>query len=86
MMNWIKNSLMECCNHILGWSLRNVRLLTIPPLNFNTHIYENGEVSIYVVSNGELDSEVDVNLKALGFDTIEQLVIDLLNNGYKFNL
>ena len=49
-------------------------------------VYENGEVSIYVVSNGELDSEVDVNLKALGFDTIEQLVIDLLNNGYKFNL
>ena len=49
-------------------------------------IYENGEVSIYVVSNGELDSEVDVNLESLGFNTIEQLVIDLLNNGYKFNL
>ena len=49
-------------------------------------IYEDGEVSIYVTSNGELDSEVDVDLKALGFDTIEQLVIDLLNNGYKFNL
>ena len=49
-------------------------------------IYKNGEVSIYVISNGELDSEVDVDLKALGFDTIEQLVIDLLNNGYKFNL
>ena len=41
MMNWIKNSLMECCNHILGWSLRNVRLLTIPPLNFNTRKYKN---------------------------------------------
>ena len=49
-------------------------------------IYEDGEVSVYVTSNGELDSEVDVDLKALGFDTIEQLVIDLLNNGYKFNL
>ena len=49
-------------------------------------IYEDGEVTVYVISNGELDSEVDVNLKALGFDTIEQLVIDLLNNGYKFNL
>ena len=49
-------------------------------------IYEDGEVSIYITSNGELDSEVDVDLKALGFDTIEQLVIDLLNNGYKFNL
>ena len=49
-------------------------------------IYSDGEVSIYITSNGELDSEVDVNLKALRFDTIEQLVIDLLNNGYKFNL
>ena len=49
-------------------------------------IYNDGEVSIYVVSNGELDSEVDVNLESLGFHTVEQLVIDLLNNGYKFNL
>ena len=48
-------------------------------------IYEDGEVSVYVTSNGELDSEVDVNLEALGFHTVEQLVIDLLNNGYKFN-
>ena len=48
-------------------------------------IYNDGEVSIYVISNGELDSEVDVNLKALGFHTVEQLVVDLLNNGYKFN-
>ena len=48
-------------------------------------IYENGEVSIYVISNCELDSEVDVNLKSLGFSNVEQLVIDLLNNGYKFN-
>ena len=49
-------------------------------------IYSDGEVSIYVISNGELDSEVDVNSEALGFHTVEQLVIDLLNNGYKFNL
>ena len=48
-------------------------------------IYEDGEVSIYVVSNGELESEVDVDLEALGFHTVEQLVVDLLNNGYKFN-
>ena len=49
-------------------------------------IYNDGEVTVYIISNGELESEVDVDLKALGFDTIEQLVIDLLNNGYKFNL
>ena len=48
-------------------------------------IYEDGEVSVYVTSNGELDSEVDVNLEALGCDTVEQLVIQLLNDGYKFN-
>ena len=49
-------------------------------------IYDDGEVSIYVVSNGELDSEVDVDLESLGFSTIEQLVVDLLNSGYKLNL
>ena len=49
-------------------------------------VYENGEVTIYVTSNGELDSEVDVNLEALGFHTVEQLVVDLLNFGYKINL
>lgn len=49
-------------------------------------IYSDGEVSVYVISNGELDSEVDVDVKSLGFDTIEQLVMDLLNHGYKFNI
>ena len=49
-------------------------------------IYDDGEVTIYVISNGELDSEVDVNLEALGFHTVEQLVVDLLNSGYKINL
>ena len=49
-------------------------------------IYEDGEVSIYVISNGQLESEVDVDLKALGCSTIEQLVVQLLNDGYKFNL
>ena len=49
-------------------------------------IYEDGEVSIYITSNGELDSEVDVNLEALGCDTIEQLVVQLLNDGYKLNI
>ena len=49
-------------------------------------IYNDGEVSVYVTSNGELDSEVDLNLRVLGFSNVEQLVIDLLNNGYKINL
>lgn len=49
-------------------------------------IYKNGEVSICVVSNGEVISEVDVDLESLGFSTIEELVVDLLNFGYKLNL
>ena len=49
-------------------------------------IYSDGEVTVYVTSNGELDSEVDVNLESLGCNTIEQLVVQLLNDGYKFNL
>ena len=49
-------------------------------------IYSNGEVSIYIISNGEVYSEIDVDLKALGFNTVEELVVDLLNFGYKLNL
>ena len=49
-------------------------------------IYSDGEVSIYIISNGEVYSEIDVDLKALGFNTVEELVVDLLNYGYKFNL
>ena len=49
-------------------------------------IYDDGEVTVYVTSNGELDSEVDVDLESLGFHTVEQLVVDLLNSGYKINL
>ena len=49
-------------------------------------IYSDGEVTVYVTSNGELDSEVDVDLESLGFHTVEQLVVDLLNSGYKLNI
>ena len=49
-------------------------------------IYKNGEVSICIVSNGEVYSEIDVDLKCLGCSTIEQLVVDLLNFGYELNL
>ena len=49
-------------------------------------VYENGEVTIYFMLNGELESEVDVDLKALRCDTIEQLIVQLLNDGYKLNL
>ena len=49
-------------------------------------VYENGEVTIYFMLNGIEISEVDVDLETLGCSTIEQLVVDLLNFGYKLNL
>ena len=48
--------------------------------------YENGEVSIYFMLNGVAITDVDVDLECLGCSTIEQLVVDLLNFGYKINL
>ena len=49
-------------------------------------VYENGEVTIYFTLNGEVITEVDVDLECLGCSTSEQLVVDLLNFGYKINL
>lgn len=49
-------------------------------------IYENGEVTIYFTLNGVAITDVDVDLECLGCSTIEQLVVDLLNFGYKINL
>ena len=49
-------------------------------------IYENGEVTIYFTLNGEVITDVDVDLECLGCGSIEQLVVDLLNFGYKLNL
>ena len=49
-------------------------------------IYSDGKITVYITSNGELDSAVDVDLESLGCDTIEQLVVQLLNDGYKLNL
>ena len=55
------------------WVVRN----NIKPLwYFNTHFMLNG-IEI---------SEVDVDLETLGCSTIEQLVVQLLNDGYKLNL
>ena len=49
-------------------------------------IYENGEVTIYFMLNGIEISDVDVDLETLGCSSIEQLVVQLLNDGYKFNI
>ena len=49
-------------------------------------VYENGEVTIYFTLNGVAITDVDVDLECLGCSSIEQLVVDLLNFGYKINL
>ena len=49
-------------------------------------IYENGEVTIYFMLNGIVITDVVVDLETLGCSSIEQLVVDLLNFGYKINL
>ena len=50
------------------------------------NIYEHGEVTIYFTLNGVAITDVDVDLECLGCSSIEQLVVDLLNFGYKINL
>ena len=49
-------------------------------------VYENGEVTIYFMLNGVAITDVDVDLETLGCCSVEQLVVDLLNFGYKINL
>ena len=46
-------------------------------------IHTNGDVNITLISNGGIDSEVDVDVQSFGFNRPEQLVADLLNQGYE---
>ena len=49
-------------------------------------VYENGEVTIYFMYKGKIVTDMNVDLETLGCSTVEQLVVDLLNFGYKLNL
>ena len=46
-------------------------------------IHKNGDVNITMISNGGIDSEVDVDVESFGFVKPEELVADLLSQGFE---
>ena len=45
-------------------------------------IHKNGDVNITMISNGGIDSEVDVDVESFGFVKPEELVADLIMQGF----
>lgn len=45
-------------------------------------IHKNGDVNITMISNGTIDSEVDVDVQSFGFNRPEELVADLISQGF----
>lgn len=45
-------------------------------------IHKNGDVNITMISNGTIDSEVDVDVQSFGFNRPEDLVADLISQGF----
>ena len=48
-------------------------------------IHKNGDVNITMISNGTIDSEVDVDVECFGFETPEGLIADLIEQGFEIN-
>ena len=46
-------------------------------------VHKNGYVNITTIHNGGIESEVDVDVECFGFKTPEELIEDLINQGYK---
>ena len=46
-------------------------------------VHKNGDVNITMISNGQIDSEVDVDVKSFGFTKPEELIADLISQGYE---
>ena len=46
-------------------------------------IHKNGDVNITMISNGGIDSEVDVDVESFGFVKPEELVADLIEQGFE---
>ena len=46
-------------------------------------IHENGDVNITTISNGCIASEIDLSIKNFGFTKPEELIADLISQGYK---
>ena len=48
-------------------------------------VHKNGDVNITMISNGGIDSEVDVDVQSFGFETPEGLIADLIEQGFEIN-
>ena len=48
-------------------------------------IHKNGDVNITMISNGTIDSEVDVDVESFGFKRPEELVADLIDQGFEID-
>ena len=46
-------------------------------------IHEKGDVNITTISNGGIDSEIDLDIESFGFTKPEELVADLISQGYE---
>ena len=46
-------------------------------------IHENGDVNITIISNGGIDSEIDLDIESFGFKRPEELRADLIAQGYE---
>ena len=46
-------------------------------------IHKNGDVNITTISNGSIESEIDLSIKNFGFTKPEELIADLIDQGYE---
>ena len=46
-------------------------------------VHKNGDVNITTIHNGGIESEVDLDIKSFGFMKPEELVADLISQGYE---
>lgn len=45
-------------------------------------VHRNGDVNITTISNGGIESEIDVDVEYFGFETPEGLIADLIEQGF----
>ena len=46
-------------------------------------VHKNGDVNITTIHNGGIESEIDVDVECFGFNRTEDLVADLISQGFK---
>ena len=48
-------------------------------------VHKNGDVNLTMISNGQIDSEIDLDVQSFGFETPEGLIADLIDQGFEIN-